>query len=32
MPTIFHCHLLYHMDTGMFREVRVLPPVTQASR
>jgi FtsP/CotA-like multicopper oxidase with cupredoxin domain len=19
----FHCHLLYHMDTGMFREVRV---------
>ena len=19
----FHCHMLYHMDTGMFREVRV---------
>ena len=19
----FHCHLLYHMETGMFREVRV---------
>jgi FtsP/CotA-like multicopper oxidase with cupredoxin domain len=28
----FHCHLLYHMDTGMFREVRVLPPASQASR
>ena len=20
----YHCHLLYHMETGMFREVRVL--------
>ncbi|MGE8383202.1 MAG: multicopper oxidase domain-containing protein, partial [Pseudomonas putida] len=19
----YHCHLLYHMETGMFREVRV---------
>ena len=19
----FHCHLLYHMESGMFREVRV---------
>jgi len=19
----FHCHLLYHMEAGMFREVRV---------
>lgn len=28
----FHCHLLYHMDTGMFREVRVLPPASQARR
>ena len=22
----FHCHLLYHMETGMFREVRVEEP------
>ena len=28
----FHCHLLYHMDTGMFREVRVLPPAAEARR
>lgn len=29
----FHCHLLYHMMTGMFREVRVLdtPPPAQAA-
>ncbi|MFT0141394.1 copper resistance system multicopper oxidase [Alcanivoracaceae bacterium MT1] len=22
----YHCHLLYHMEAGMFREVRVVPP------
>jgi FtsP/CotA-like multicopper oxidase with cupredoxin domain len=22
----YHCHLLYHMEAGMFREVRVEPP------
>jgi FtsP/CotA-like multicopper oxidase with cupredoxin domain len=22
----FHCHLLYHMESGMFREVRVGEP------
>jgi FtsP/CotA-like multicopper oxidase with cupredoxin domain len=21
----FHCHLIYHMEAGMFREVRVEP-------
>lgn len=24
----FHCHILYHMDMGMFRVVEVFPPVT----
>jgi FtsP/CotA-like multicopper oxidase with cupredoxin domain len=27
----FHCHLLYHMEAGMFREVRVAEPATAAS-
>jgi FtsP/CotA-like multicopper oxidase with cupredoxin domain len=22
-PWAYHCHLLYHMEAGMFREVRV---------
>jgi FtsP/CotA-like multicopper oxidase with cupredoxin domain len=22
----FHCHLLYHMEMGMFRVVRIQPP------
>ena len=26
----FHCHLLYHMEAGMFREVRVEPAVGAA--
>ncbi len=25
----YHCHLLYHMEAGMFREVRVEPPSTE---
>jgi CopA family copper-resistance protein len=25
-PWAFHCHLLYHMESGMFREVRVGEP------
>jgi CopA family copper-resistance protein len=25
----YHCHLLYHMEAGMFREVRVEPPATE---
>jgi FtsP/CotA-like multicopper oxidase with cupredoxin domain len=28
----YHCHLLYHMEAGMFREVTVGPGGTRASR
>jgi FtsP/CotA-like multicopper oxidase with cupredoxin domain len=27
----YHCHLLYHMEAGMFREVEVAPPGAGAS-
>jgi FtsP/CotA-like multicopper oxidase with cupredoxin domain len=26
----FHCHLVYHMETGMFRKIIVEPPDTAA--
>jgi FtsP/CotA-like multicopper oxidase with cupredoxin domain len=28
----YHCHLLYHMEAGMFREVRVDPPAADRRR
>jgi FtsP/CotA-like multicopper oxidase with cupredoxin domain len=28
----FHCHLLYHMEAGMMRVFRVLPPAGTATR
>jgi CopA family copper-resistance protein len=28
----YHCHLLYHMEAGMFREVRVEPSSTEEAR
>ena len=28
----YHCHLLYHMEAGMFREVVVEPPAKQEGR
>ncbi|QXD17236.1 copper resistance system multicopper oxidase [Rhodocaloribacter litoris] len=27
-PWVFHCHILYHMDMGMFRVVEVTEPAT----
>lgn len=29
-PWAFHCHLLLHMETGMFRVVEVLDPIPEA--
>jgi FtsP/CotA-like multicopper oxidase with cupredoxin domain len=37
-PWVFHCHVLYHMEMGMFRVFDVVPPAgatpvaTQAAR
>ncbi len=31
-PWVFHCHILYHMDMGMFRVFRVLEPKSKSSR
>ncbi len=28
----YHCHLLYHMEAGMFREVHVDPPASRGGR
>ena len=28
----YHCHLLYHMEAGMFQEVRVVPAPTQTQQ
>lgn len=30
-PWAFHCHVLYHMDAGMFRVVEVVEPGTLAT-
>ncbi|MEO5656735.1 MAG: multicopper oxidase domain-containing protein, partial [Nitrospiria bacterium] len=29
-PWAFHCHLLYHMESGMFRKVMVNPQGSEA--
>lgn len=28
-PWAFHCHVLYHMEVGMFRVVEVVPPARE---
>ena len=31
-PWVFHCHILYHMEMGMFRVFRVLEPESEEKR